>query len=434
MNHKLPRPAIAGIVLLLALVAYFGFQTFAGAGNGRLVASGTIEAVTVNVAPEISGKVTEVLTDEGQTVKTGDPLLRLDSSLLAAQRAVAAAQVDSAKAALASAQSGYDLALQNALNAEQASTAKTWRFSAPDEFNQPAWYFEASAQIQAAQAEVEAAQKGLTDVQANLEKVITDLNNANFVSAEKRLRDARAAFLVAKDVKTAADNAVEGGGLQKAADESYNTALDELRAAQNDYNALLNSKSAADVENARGQVIVAQQRIDAANTRLLALQTGAQSPAVVTASKALDQARTALAQSDSNLALLDAQLSKLAISSPADGTILTRNVEPGEFVQPGAVVLTLANLNQLTITVYVPENLYGQISLGQKARVTVDSFLALSFDATVVHISDQGEFTPRNVQTVQGRSGVMYAIKLQVDDPQGKLKPGMPADVNFSGQ
>jgi len=431
MNHKLPRPAIAVIVLALIVAAYFGFKAFASNGNSQLTASGTIEAVTINVAPEISGKVADVLTDEGKTVKTGDPLLHLDSSLLTAQRAVAAAQVDSAKAALASAQNGYDLALQNALNAEQASTMKAWRFSAPNEFNQPAWYFEASAQIQAAQVEVEAAQKGLTAAQANLEKVITDLNNANFISAEKRLRDARAAFLVAKDVKTAADNAVEGGSLQKAADASYNTALDELRAAQDAYNALLTSKSATDVENARGQVIVARQRVDVANTRLLALQTGAQSQAVVTVSKSLDQARSALAQSEANLALLDAQLSKLAISSPSDGTILTRNVEPGEFVQPGAVVLTLANLSQLTITVYVPENLYGQISLGQKARVTVDSFPGVTFDATVIHIADQGEFTPRNVQTVQGRSGVMYAIKLQVNDPQGKLKPGMPADVNF---
>lgn len=431
MNHKLPRPAIAVIVLVLILAAYFGFKAFASNGSDQLTASGTIEAVTVNIAPEISGKVADVLTDEGQTVKMGDPLLHLDSSLLTAQRAVAAAQVDTAKAALASAQNGYNLALQNALVAEQSITSKNLRLSAPNDFNQPRWYFSQPESIAAAQSEVDAAQKALDDSQANLQKVISDLNNANFLDAEKRLANARAAFLVADDVKVATDNAVEGGGVQKAGDAAYTAARDELRAAQDAYNALLTSKSATDVENARGQVIVAQQRFDVANTRLIALQTGAQSPAVMTASKALDQAKTASAQAETNLALLDVQLSKLAISSPADGTILTRNVEPGEFVQPGAVVLALANLSQLTITVYVPENLYGQISLGQKARVTVDSFPGVAFTATVVHIADQGEFTPRNVQTVEGRSGVTYAIKLQVDDPQGKLKPGMPADVVF---
>jgi len=95
------------------------------------------------------------------------------------------------------------------------------------------------------------------------------------------------------------------------------------------------------------------------------------------------------------------------------------------------VALTMADLTNLTITVYVPEDRYGQISLGQTAEVRVDSFPGLTFTATVVHIADQAEFTPRNVQTVEGRSSTFYAIKLQVSDPDGKLKIGMPADVVF---
>ena len=111
--------------------------------------------------------------------------------------------------------------------------------------------------------------------------------------------------------------------------------------------------------------------------------------------------------------------------------ILTRNIEPGEYVQPGAAALSMGNLAQLTITVYVPEDRYGQIHLGQAARVQVDSFGGLKFEAVVTTIADQAEFTPRNVQTVEGRSSTVYAIKLSVTDPQGKLKPGMPADVTF---
>ncbi|HSA99275.1 MAG TPA: efflux RND transporter periplasmic adaptor subunit, partial [Anaerolineales bacterium] len=125
------------------------------------------------------------------------------------------------------------------------------------------------------------------------------------------------------------------------------------------------------------------------------------------------------------------QMSKLTVYAPMDGVILTRNVEPGEFVQPGASAITMANLNELTITVYVPEDRYGEISLGQKATVTVDSFSNETFHATVSFIADQAEFTPRNVQTVEGRSATVYAVKLKVSDPEGKLKLGMPADVIF---
>ena len=115
-----------------------------------------------------------------------------------------------------------------------------------------------------------------------------------------------------------------------------------------------------------------------------------------------------------------------------DGSILTRNVEPGEFVQPGAVTFAMADLEDMTITVYVPEDRYGQISLGQQAHVTVDSFPDETFPAEVIHIADQAEFTPRNVQTVEGRSSTVFAIKLKVTDSEGKLKIGMPADVVFS--
>ena len=114
-----------------------------------------------------------------------------------------------------------------------------------------------------------------------------------------------------------------------------------------------------------------------------------------------------------------------------DGVILTRNVEVGEFVQPGAAAFILGQLNDLTITVYVPENRIGEVSLGQQAEVTVDSFPNLTFTGDVIQIADKAEFTPRNVQTVEGRSSTVYAIKLKVYDPDGKLKIGMPADVVF---
>jgi len=119
------------------------------------------------------------------------------------------------------------------------------------------------------------------------------------------------------------------------------------------------------------------------------------------------------------------------IHAPIAGVVLYRNVEPGEVVAAGAPLITLINPDELTLTVYVPEDRYGQIALGQSYPVTVDSFPGEIFSATVTHVADQAELTPRNVQTTDSRKNTVFAIKLDLPQAEGKLKPGMPADVQF---
>jgi HlyD family secretion protein len=119
------------------------------------------------------------------------------------------------------------------------------------------------------------------------------------------------------------------------------------------------------------------------------------------------------------------------ISIPADGVVLARNVEPEEVVLAGATAFTVGRLDKLTITVYIPENHYGEVKLGDKASVSVDSFPTQVFFATVTRIASQAEFTPRNVQTAEGRQTTVFAVELTLDNPTGLLKPGMPADVTF---
>jgi multidrug resistance efflux pump len=149
------------------------------------------------------------------------------------------------------------------------------------------------------------------------------------------------------------------------------------------------------------------------------------------AQAAASQAQLSAGQAAASLELLEVQMNKLTVVAPADGVVLTRSIEPGEVVSPGASALSLGLLDDLTITVYVPEDRYGEISLGREADVTVDSFPDESFNAVVTHIADQAEFTPRNVQTAEGRATTVYAIELRVQDPESRLKPGMPADVTF---
>ena len=100
-------------------------------------------------------------------------------------------------------------------------------------------------------------------------------------------------------------------------------------------------------------------------------------------------------------------------------------------IPPGVAALSVGQLDSLTVTVFIPENKYGQINLGDLALLTSDSFPGQTFDATVVRIADRAEYTPRNVQTQEERVTTVYEIELVVNDSQGKLKPGMPADVSF---
>jgi multidrug resistance efflux pump len=119
------------------------------------------------------------------------------------------------------------------------------------------------------------------------------------------------------------------------------------------------------------------------------------------------------------------------VRSPVDGVVLERSIEPFEIAAPGGALVTVANLDSLTLTVYVPEDRYGKIFLGQPCRVTVDSYPDVIFSGTVSHIADQAEFTPRNIQTVDSRKSTVFAIRLNLAPSNGKLKPGMPADVLF---
>ena len=168
-NKKTLALIIVLIILVVAAIGYFGYQSWSQSQAAlQLKASGTIEATNVNVAPELAGKVKDVLVDEGQTVKAGDALMHLDDTLLQAQKEQASAALDVAKsaastsdAALASAQNQYNLALQASLVTDQ-SLYQQWVTNRPSDFNLPLWYFTQSEQTTAAQAEVDAAQKALT--------------------------------------------------------------------------------------------------------------------------------------------------------------------------------------------------------------------------------------------------------------------------------
>ena len=145
----------------------------------------------------------------------------------------------------------------------------------------------------------------------------------------------------------------------------------------------------------------------------------------------LQQTRNNIQAAQDNLDLLNDQIGKMTITAPVDGLVMTRSVDPGDMVNPATELLSLARLNDLTITVYIPEDSYGNIKLGQTATVTVDAFPGQTFTAAVVYISTQPEFLPRTTRRYQPAKSTVYAIQLNLNDATGKIKSGMPADVSF---
>jgi HlyD family secretion protein len=407
-KRRSPILVIVIIIVLVAIAAYFFYSQTQKAENGQLTASGTIESTDITISSEISGRIQEVLVDEGVSVKHGQPLIRLDGSILEAQKELTLAADQAAVAAaeleLVTAKQALDALFDNApmaaaqaalalANAEKALADEEyhWRVQQAGNRASPETIREAEAKLKLAEDEVSHWQGLYNRASGDSAKAmaLVQLTQAkrNRDTAQRNLN-----WLTGKP--TDVDQAIN--------DAKLSTAQTQLDDARRNWEKVKDGPNADDVDTAQARVKLAQAHLAAAN-----------------------------AQVKVDKETIDLQLDKLTVISPADGVILSRNVQPGEVITPAGKALTLGLLDILTLTVYVPEDRYGEISLGQKALVSVDSFPGENFNGSVIHIADQAEFTPRNVQTAEGRSTTFYAIKLQLEDPAGKLKPGMPADVVF---
>ena len=134
-------------------------------------------------------------------------------------------------------------------------------------------------------------------------------------------------------------------------------------------------------------------------------------------------------QAAAQVALLTKKVTDCTILSPMDGTILNRFVEPGEYATPGGALMRLADLTTMEVVIFVPETELPKIALGQKAAVRVDAFPERTYDGEVVYISPNAEFTPKNIQTKDERTKLVFGVKVKVPNPDGTLKAGIPADV-----
>jgi len=431
MTHKkIPTPLILLLVIGLFVTAYFGIRALTQKSQTSLTLSGTIEGEQINISPESAGKIAEIFVSEGASVKSGDALFRLDDTLLQAQRAAASASVDLARSTLANAEAQFNV-VDSAVQLD-ASAATTVLLTAPDPsgYTLPNGYYSQAELLSAAETEMLNAQSALEKVQNDLMLKLAEQDSTDFKAAEIALMRERAAVLNAENTLSKARFS-QNQNLIDAAQQQLDDERENLDIAQTTYDDLKDSGPAKAIIALRTQVTLLIERENLAREAWLKLQIGKDSPKWIAANAALEQAHAAVEQANAQLGLIDAQIAKLTIHAPANGVVTKVIAQPGEVVTAGAQVITLSIPDTLTITVYVPEDQIGSVSLDQAATLTVDSFPEALYTARVIQIADKAEFTPRNTSTVEGRKTTVFAIKLKVEDASGLLKSGMPADIVF---
>jgi len=133
-----------------------------------------------------------------------------------------------------------------------------------------------------------------------------------------------------------------------------------------------------------------------------------------------------------SLDVADLKLGYAELISPMDSVVLVKSAEAGEVVSPGTVIFTIADLKNIWLTGYVNEKDLGRIKLLQPADVTIDTYPGKKYPGKITFISQESEFTPKQIETREERVKRVYRIKISVDNTDMELKPGMPAEARIN--
>lgn len=302
-------------------------------------ATGYVEATEVRVSAEVGGRIVELKVAEGDRIKAGDVIARLDTAdaELALRRATADREQADAQLALLRAGSRVEDVRQS------------------------------QAQLQSAQNDVRAAQAELDSASADVDR-FENLLRANAGSVKQR------------------DDAV----------------------------------TRRDVAAAR--VHAAQDRAQAASDLVAKLKAGSRP-------QEIEAGRARVAAADAQMATLRKAISDAVVTSPVGGVVTSKLLDAGEMAAPHAPIAVVTDLDHAWANVYVDEKTVPQLRIGQGAAILTDAGQRLN--GAITFISPKAEFTPRNVQTAEERSKLVYRIKVTADNRDGVLKPGMPVEADL---
>ena len=416
-----------------------GAGELAPAGADRLAASGTIEADTVRITTQVGGRIEALLVDEGDEVARDQIVAQLDEALMQSDLKQAQAALAGAQAQLAQVRAGARAADIRKLEAAltMAGAARDGALVALEDAKAArANPQDLTLKINAAQIQSNIAEQKLAQATANQEaaqiEAATWATAANQVNASHTVciggscqtfgADDEAKQQIAFQWNLASQRlaaAFDAMGIARTALESANANLAALQGQ-----AASPLFANAQVDSAAAQVQFAVAGVSEAEATLALAKAGASAEQVAVAEAGVRQAEEAVKA-------IQVRLGKMTLRAPSGGLVTARGAQQGEIALPGVSLLTVANLDEVRLTLYIPEAQIARVKTGQRVSVRVDSFPGRVFDGQVTFIAPQAEFTPRNTQTQDERAKLVFAINVTIANADHALKPGMFADAEI---
>jgi len=352
--------------------------------------SGNIELTEVDIAFRIPGRIQELSLKEGDSVKAGTVIARLDTAQLRSQKE----QVKAAR-----------LSLEARLR--QVSTT-------------------IDLQEQTVEGQIEQRQAELRNAEAMLEELLAGSRTQEIEQAQSALERARTEYQTAERDWMRAETLFRDEDISAAAHDQarfrFESAKAALRQAEEGLSLVKEGPRAERIEAARAQVRRAKAGLRLAEAGRLEVKRTRQER----------EARVAeLAQVDAELGVIQAQLDDSVAVSPVDGVVLVKSAERGEVIAAGSTILTVGDIEHPWLRGYVSETDLGRIKLGMPVKVMTDSFPGKVYKGKISFISSEAEFTPKQIQTPEERVKLVYRIKVDVENPNHELKSNMPADAEI---
>jgi membrane fusion protein YbhG len=382
------RILVLGVLVLAAAAASVLYFRRSNQKAGTAIAvSGNIELTEVNIAFKTSGRLIERNADEGDRVKKGEVIARLDHDQLIAQRDRESAGLQSAISQLAQAETALAWQKENQaadreqrkadLDAYQARLQELKNGSRPQEIQ------EAKAAVESAQSEHDRAKRDWERAQTLYKN--DDISTAQYDAYRNRWENADAVLKQAKERQ----DLVLAGPRQEQIDAA-----------------------AAQVERARAALRMAEANALEIKRR----------------EQELPIRRAEIGRARASLALIETQIADTVAASPVDGVVLVKSADVGEVLAAGTTVVTVGDIDQPWLRAYINETDLGRVKPGMRAKVTTDSYPGKVYDGRISFIASEAEFTPKQIQTQEERVKLVYRIKIDLENPQHELKPNMPAD------
>ena len=382
------------IIIILALaalgVAAWIYHERGKKPDNRIVVSGNIELTEVNIAFKTAGKLIERTVDEGDAVKKGQVIARLDRDQLVAQRERETAGLESAQSQLAQAETALEWEKatlagdveqkRGDVAANQARLAEFQNGARPQE------KLDAQAAVDSAQSEVDRSKKDWDRAQTLFKD--DDISAAQFDQYRNRWESATAALKSAKERQ-----ALVLAGPRAEVIQAQQAALERSRGA---------------LKMGEANTLEMKRREQELTTR-----------------------RAEIARSRASIAMIDSQLADTVEASPVDGVVLVKSADVGEVLASGTTIVTVGDIDHPWLRGYVNETDLGRVKLGSKVKVTTDSYPGKVYDGRVTFISSDAEFTPKQIQTAEERVKLVYRVKIEMDNPRHELKSNMPADAEI---